>query len=365
MAELTMLELSDELQWRTVLRHVYQSDFYYLPEYHSIAEDQGEGHARLFVYSDRKFIMAIPLLLRPLAETTELAEIAGDWQDATSVYGYAGPLASHADMPATVVKGFKTALSAALQEQKVVTLFTRLHPLIPQADWIRGMGKRNVLGQTVSIDLALPLAQQRSKYRANHRQDVNRLRRLGIVSYPVHSEEHWGRFIDIYYQTMDRVHASRRYFFDRSDFDALRTRLGTTLTLFVCQWHDEIICGGLFSLHQGIVQYYLGGTRNGYLKYAPMKLLFDSVRIWATQRKARIFHLGGGIGSNEDSLFQFKAGFSDQRHVFSIWKWILQPKVYGQLCVKKREINQRKGMKVMESGYFPEYRNPALEQGVE
>ena len=60
--------------------------------------------------------------------------------------------------------------------------------------------------------------------------------------------------------------------------------------------------------------------------------MLDTVRLWATERGARVLHLGGGVGSKADSLFQFKAGFSDRRHLFHIWRWIVQPDIYERLC---------------------------------
>jgi hypothetical protein len=40
----------------------------------------------------------------------------------------------------------------------------------------------------------------------------------------------------------------------------------------------------------------------------------------------RLFHLGGGFGgSDEDSLFYFKSGFSDYRCEYKIWQMIVDP----------------------------------------
>jgi hypothetical protein len=82
----------------------------------------------------------------------------------------------------------------------------------------------------------------------------------------------------------------------------------------------------LFTIRDGVVQYHLGGTRDEFLKISPMALIFDTVRLWANDVGARVLHLGGGVGgTNDDSLFHHKGGFSDRRHNFVTWRWIATP----------------------------------------
>jgi lipid II:glycine glycyltransferase (peptidoglycan interpeptide bridge formation enzyme) len=128
------------------------------------------------------------------------------------------------------------------------------------------------------------------------------------------------------------------------------------IQLFVCLLEGKVICGGLFILCDGIVQYHLSGTLGEFLELAPMKLLLDTVRLWANERKGRVLHLGGGVGAQEDSLFEFKAGFSDRRHEFAVWRWMLLPKIYDQLCQERRRWNSRNGFNSVATDYFPAYR---------
>ena len=89
---------------------------------------------------------------------------ANTWRDATSVYGYSGPLCSHKDIPRAVVDGFQRDLIAALQELQVVSVFSRLHPLLPaQTTLLDGLGDHQFDGVTVSINLsATPPSSARS-----------------------------------------------------------------------------------------------------------------------------------------------------------------------------------------------------------
>ena len=49
-------------------------------------------------------------------------------------------------------------------------------------------------------------------------------------------------------------------------------------------------------------------------------------------RGARIFHLGGGVGSLPDSLFAFKASVGNRRAEYWTGQRIFAPVSYGQLC---------------------------------
>src|SRR6187397_2779073 len=85
--------------WTRAIQSCAGWDFYHLPQYHAIAESQREGAAFLFHFQEGDYSIALPLLVRPLDEIQGLSVKAAGWQDASSVYGYPGPIASHARLP--------------------------------------------------------------------------------------------------------------------------------------------------------------------------------------------------------------------------------------------------------------------------
>ena len=350
-----VLQTAHSQEWRDVLERVAQHDFYHLPEYHHLAEERGEGTALLFAYRHGEHTIALPLLLRPIAES------GGEpWCDATSVYGYAGPVASHAAIPPAVVRNFHEALKAALIERRVVTVFSRLHPLISQNEILTGLGDWRPEGETVSIDLTLSPDQQRTQYRAAFKTRINKQRREGLACVRDGEKRHMSEFTAIYHQTMRRVNAHDSYFFEPEYFTRLASCLGPSLQLFVATMNGAVIAGGLFTICDGIVQYHLGGTSDESLKLAPMPLLIDGARLWANEQGARTFHLGGGVGSKMDSLFHFKAGFSDRRHTFPTWRWVIEPDAYRALCDRSARRNFEMGAQWTSTDFFPQYRCPTV-----
>lgn len=352
-----ILHPGQEQDWLDALRCAGRHDFYHLPKYHALAERRGEGEARLFVYEEADYLCALPLLLRSLADVPGLRATAEGWRDATSVYGYAGPVSSQDHMPELVRRSFAAALVEALRELRVVSVFSRLHPLLPQRALLEGLGEVRPGGQTVSIDLTQPPAIQRAQFAGSVKTRLNRLRRSGITCQRDAEMKHLASFVEIYHETMRRVGAQDAYFFEKEYFTGLAEALGSALQLFVVTSPEgEPICASLFTLWEGIVQYHLSGTRDAALTLSPMGLAIDEARLWAHEQGAQYLHLGGGLGSKADSLFEFKAGFSAGRHDFATWRWIAEPERYQTLEREAREWHAAHGFEPASPHFFPAYR---------
>jgi hypothetical protein len=311
--------------------------------------------ARLFVYGEDDCTIALPLLLRPI----DPREPDG-WYDATSVYGYGGPVASHETLPADAVRNFQTALLDELNRLRVVAVFSRLHPLIAQDEILARLGECLVNGQTISIDLTVPDEAQRAQYSKSCRTSVRKLRELGFIGLHDREKRYLPEFVSVYLETMRRAGAQSSYFFDETYFNLLTRELDSVSHLFVALKEGEVAAATLCTICDGIVQDHLGGTRDAFLKFSPDRLVVDTERLWAKESGARVFHLGGGVGAQQDSVFRYKAGFSDRRHTFRTWRWIIRPEVYEQLSASTARWNADNGLRAVSAGYFPAYRCPTL-----
>jgi hypothetical protein len=65
-----------------------------------------------------------------------------------------------------------------------------------------------------------------------------------------------------------------------------------------------------------------------------------------------VFHLGGGKGGRNDSLFEDKAGFSPNRHPFHTWRLVTDREAYRRLVAERRPDADPADM----TGTFPPYR---------
>ena len=83
----------------------------------------------------------------------------------------------------------------------------------------------------------------------------------------------------------------------------------------------------------------------------------DTVREWGSAVGAKTLHLGGGVSSKEDSLFEFKAGFSRCRHRFVTWRWILAENAYREMCGNEMGLHSGHHNMATDVGFFPAYRS--------
>ncbi|GIK64974.1 MAG: hypothetical protein BroJett018_27680 [Chloroflexota bacterium] len=359
MGNVEIIECHDVQRWSRYLELCDHYDFYHLAAYHALQEQSDKNRGVLVAYQERNCCVAIPLFIRPISSVAGINGELIDYYDATSVYGYPGPITNHDWNDRDFFERFGHALFEVLCDQKVITAFSRLHPLLDNSRALT-VGEVVALGQTVSIDLTLPIDQQYRKYRENHRRDLKAAQRVGIVGYHDKNWIYFEDFLRLYEVTMQKVNATLVYFFDRAYFDGLRRSLGDMLQFFVVKQGDRVLSAGLFTHIDGIVQYHLGGSDPKYASHAASKVLMDTVRLWSNEQGAYVFHLGGGVGAQNDSLFLFKTGFSDRRHNFQIWKYIVDVERY-ELAIFQREQWLKSENLTTVGDYFPQYRAIAYE----
>lgn len=337
--------------WKEVLDQVGVYDFHHLPSYHRLAEMRGEGDARLLVFQENGHVIAFPVLVRHV-EQVRLAEV----KDVTSAHGYLGPLSSPG-VPEDTRQRFLGELQAYYKSQGIITAFSRLHPLMDQSAILDGYGMITEIGVTASIDLTLPSEVQVASYRKSNRYEIQRLRKSGFTC-AEDGMERLDDFIRIYHDTMRQLNADPFYFYDRAYFEYLLGYMSDVMHLFICKDGETVACVGLFSNCNGIIQYHLAGTAAEYRRLAPMKLMLDTVREWGVSTGAKTFHLGGGVGAQRDSLYEFKMSFGSREHGFLVWKHVVDQKLYDEICTG---ACRRAGV-LPDDSYFPMYRHPALRE---
>ncbi len=75
--------ISEKLAWDTLVNLFDSSDFYHTYDYHDISKNETESPI-IIKFSEGDVLIALPLMIRKIEGT--------DYQDATSIYGYGGPL---------------------------------------------------------------------------------------------------------------------------------------------------------------------------------------------------------------------------------------------------------------------------------
>ena len=338
-------------EWTGLLGDV-EHDVYHLPGYVELSaaleEPRERPEARAIIAREGRRALLLPIVLRDIPGADGL-------RDAVSPYGYPGPL-----FLGGIDTAFGAAASAAivarLREAGVVSLFVRTHPLLNRD--LGGLASAGTIvehGETVSIDLTASTEAIWSATQSGHRNEINRAIRAGAHAHLDPEWAHEAAFVDLYRATMHRLGASARYLFGLDYVRSLRAVLGPRLHLCVVELDGALAAAGLFTETCGIVQYHLSGSDPAFARQSPTKLMLHYIRGLMKERDNRVLHLGGGLQGAEDSLFRFKAGFSNQRQPFRTWRVVVDPDRYAALARATHPGTDPADA----SGFFPIHRRDA------
>jgi hypothetical protein len=338
-----MIELiTTKKEWNLLINEVDSYDFYSTYDYHALSNTNGNKPI-LIKFTQDDIIIGLPLIIRQIENTP--------FFDATSVYGYAGPISKN--IPENFDNQlFKKELNEFFVDHRIVSVFSRLNPfLLHQNKILDSIGKIITKGEVVMIDLDEDLEVQRQQYQKRIKSHINKARRLCTIK-KADSKEDITAFINLYYENMMRVDAKKSYFFNEDYFYKFRHIENCEIEILLASLNEtnEIISGAMFIKTKDIIQYHLSGTKTDYLDTAALKLLIDEMRIEGTKENYKVFNLGGGLNSRDDSLLRFKKSFSKTLKDFTVWQYIVNEKIYGDL---------NKSVEINNNDFFPEYRSPS------
>lgn len=336
--------ITEEDEWNSL---VVRSHFYDVYHMHSYSMLETTGRSVLFSVTDNNGnFIALPLVIRPIE--------GYDYYDCTSVYGYPGPISNlpFDEVPEDLIKSFQNELTAFFDDSSIISAFTRTNPLNPSAiTCFKNMGELVTHNKTVVVDLSLTDEQNWSNYREPYRRSIKKLQRSGYEVAVTTSCDELPDFTDMYQETMRRVNAAPHYFFDTNYFRNMLEAADIDSKLMLVYLHGTLAAGVILTSTNGIMQYHLGGTRTAFLKDAPMKLIVHSAVQIAKQEGLKYLHLGGGTtGSEDDPLFNFKKGFSDNFCDFVFWRMVVDENAYNEV------VNDCPYPLQEHSSYFPLYR---------
>lgn len=334
-------------EWDSYVNRSLLHDVFHSWTYHSL---NTEGEPLLFVYQDGHIFIALPVIKRRIADS--------DFYDMTSVYGYCGPISNinTAEMSKSTLINFKTAFMNFMTEENAICIFSRLHPFINQCPLLENIGGVVENGTTLYMDLSLSIEDQRSGYEKRLSRQIRQLREKGYLIKEADNPSEIRAFIDIYYKNMDRLHATPQYYFDEKYFTDILKLEGFDNKLLLIYDGTVLTCGAVVLLSDAIIRNHLSATSPDYLDESPSKLLTDEISMLGRRLGKKVFHLGGGVGGKEDSLFEFKKRFSNLQVKDHIWRYINNSNAYNAIVAKAgADID-------MQSGYFPLYRQPKRTQ---
>ena len=343
MSDLKVYTLKDD-QWDTIVRSFKDHDVYYLSAYLRSLEINGDGEALLFYYEGKDCRGINVVLKRDIASCEHFKGILeeGRYYDFTTPYGYGG----------WIIEGEKKEELFAeyedwCKENGIVSEFVRFHPLIENHFSAHDSYEVIPLGQVIAMDLTDEDTMMMNMSSRN-RNKVRKAAKTGVTVDCCHREK-LDEFIMIYEETMRRDNAEAYYFFNRDYYDCLFDGLQDHIRIFFAQLDGKILSSCIVFLENERMSYHLAGSTKTSGNIYETNLLIYKTAEWGCRNGYRSFLLGGGVGSHEDYLYQFKRGFDDKHsYQFYIGKKIYLKEVYDRLVSERKQIGN--------PGFFPVYR---------
>jgi hypothetical protein len=339
-----IIRFSQQEEWDTIVQTFPNYDVYYLSGYVKPFMLHGDGEPCL-LYAEGETWRAIYVFMK------RKTFVDGVY-DAITPYGYGGVLFdgeyTHEDL-----ERFWNSFNLLMKEEGIIDNFVRYHPMLNNASLARGITSVIDLGKTIAIDLSSP-DDIWNNMTSKKRGKIRKAEKNGIEIHHGQGMDLFREFLPIYNATMAKDDAIDYYFFDMPFYEAIHEGLKDHYEMFYATLDEKIIMMAIMLYCNGQMHYHLSGSLLEYRHLEPNNLLLYKAALWGYEQGMKTFHLGGGVGSTEDPLFIFKAGFNRNSGLqFSIGKQILDSAQYDKLV----EIRRKADPEFNEtSSFFPLYR---------
>nr|WP_206762659.1 GNAT family N-acetyltransferase [Mobilitalea sibirica] len=361
---MSVIKLEHTQEWDSLVKRFREYDVYYLSGYVKAFCHNGDGDAKL-IYYEKDNIRAINVVMvRDIYQDKHFtSKISKDtYYDITTPYGYGGFLIQ-GNTTDEDLKQLEQEYCDYCREQGIVCEFARFHPIHRNGEKLKSMYEIKKLGNTVTINL---LSEQQiwADLSSKNRNMIRKAKKAGVEIFWGRSPQLIEEFIPLYNRTMDKNHASEYYYFDQDFYHSMLYDLKYHADIFYASYENKIIAMSILLFANQQMNYHLSASDTNYRHLAPTNLLLYEAACWGHTNGYKTFHLGGGVGCKEDSLYQFKKSFhKDGETDYLVGKKIFDEKRYQEL-IKLRKIELlEKGMAVEEikdqfeqSDYFPIYR---------
>ncbi len=352
-----LIQFSQNDEWDKIVCSFSCHDVYYLHGYVDAFKLHGDGAPILIYYESesallRGMYVAMRRDLSLLPWTHGYLE-PGEFYDLSTPYGYGGWLLD-GDTNDNTLRQFYSEYMNCMFENNFVCNFVRYSPVLKNMDPLRVLGNVIDLGKTISIDLSSEdliwqniTSKNRNMIRKAIKNDVQ-------IEHCKPTRALMETFKVIYDEAMVADNAINYYFFSELFYRSIIENLSDNAEIFYALHDGEIIAMSIMLYCNGYMHYHLSGTKSQFRRFAPTNLLIYEAALWGCRNGLKLFHLGGGVGSGEDSLFRFKAAFNrNSDFQFSIGQEIFNEGIYQQLVEWRKNYDSAFDS---SSSYFPIYR---------
>lgn len=342
---LSVYTIEKHEEWDRIVRSFKDYDVYYLSGYVKAFQIHGDGEPLLFYYDSINTRGIHVVMKRDIAKDKHfIGKVKQNTlYDFVTPYGYGGWLIEGEE-----IEGLKQEYSAWCLKENIISEFIRFHPVLKNHNPVKEIYEVIPLGETITMDLSSP-EDIWTNITSKNRNVIRKAIKNSVKIFNGRNPEIIKEFHTIYNSTMDKDHATEYYYFENEFYNSIVNDLEENAEVFYADFQGKTIASAIMIGANGKMNYHLSGSVKEYSSLAATNLLLYKAALWASAHGYKTLHLGGGVGSEEDSLFKFKRAFyRGELTRFYIGKkiWILEK--YNELLELREELP--------ESRFFPQYR---------
>lgn len=340
-------------EWDKIVKGFKNYDTYYLSSYVKAFQIHGDGNPILFYYEKNEIKAMNVVMKRDIANNKHFSGKipANAFFDITTPYGYGGFILE-GEFSETDLKTLDDEYKSFCKDKGIVSEFVRFHPILNNSENIEELYEVLDFGRTITIELNSQ-EQIWDELTSKNRNVIRKAKKMGVEIYWGRSIDLFEKFVPMYNETMNKEDAKDYYYFEVDFYNSLLSDLRYNSLMFYAVYEEKVISMAIVMFANKQMHYHLSASDREYQHLASTNLLLYEASCWGCENGYRTFHLGGGVGNKEDSLFKFKKAFNKNSNTkFSVGKKIFNPEKYDRLLRIRHETVGTK----LDQSYFPEYR---------
>lgn len=349
---LSIINIDDLNKWDKIVRGFNDYDVYYLSNYTKAFQSHGDGEPLLFYYEDRNIKAMNVVMKRDIAKDKKFSGKLQEnsYFDITTPYGYGGFLIE-GEVTQDSLKCLDDEYSSLCKREGIISEFVRFHPVLNNSGIVEGVYDISKLGKTITLKLESQ-EQIWGDLTPKNRNVIRKSKKSGVEIYWGRSAALYNEFVGLYNTTMDKDNVTDYYYFGEEFYKSVLHDLKFNSMMFYAIYQQKIIAMSMFLYANQQMHYHLSASDREYQSLAPTNLLLYETACWGCENGYNTFHLGGGLGSKEDSLFKFKKAFNrNSDSTFSIGRKIFNEEKYNELITIRRTKNNFD----IKTSFFPKY----------
>ena len=331
---ISIFDLYDASEWSSYLKKLPldQQDVYFSSDYYSLYQNNGDGKAYCFVYSDGRDIVMYPFLMNEISVLGYSLE--KEYYDIQGAYGYNGIVSSSKDP--SFISEFHKCFDEYCKRHNVVAEFTRFHPVLANQELASPLMRLFYSRNTVKLDLSSSWDDiWHQSFSPKNRNVIKKAIRDGVT---IVESDDYALFRQMYDETMRNVNAESFYFFPPAYYEELINSFGNNMMLCFAMYEGKPISGSMFMFMGDYAHYHLSGRDRNYYKIAANNVVLSYAIQKAKERGCKWFHFGGGTtGDEADPLLHFKKNFSKEIGEFWFGKRVHNQVIYDSIVEQWKE----------------------------